>query len=58
MAIAMLIQGLGHAAEPLPVQPFKDVKEAVLRVLLEQFVTIPRFFWSGNWWLAYQASSD
>ena len=58
MAIAMLIQGLGHAAEPLPVQPFKDVKEAVLRVLLEQFVTFPRFFSSASWWLVYQANSD
>ena len=29
MAIAMLIQGLGHAAEPLPVQPLKNVKQAI-----------------------------
>ena len=58
MAIAMLLQGFGHAAESLPVQPFKNVKQAVLRVLLEQFVTFSRFLWSGNWWLAYQASGD
>ena len=48
-AVAFALQGLGHRTEPLPPVPFRGPANAVARVLLEQWVTFPRFVLSGGW---------
>jgi hypothetical protein len=46
---AFAAQGLGHRREPVPPVPFRGVGDAALRIVLEQWVTFPRFVASGLW---------
>lgn len=54
MGIAMAIQGHGHGQEQHPAEPFTGVGNAISRILLEQWVTFPRFVLSGGWWQAFR----
>ncbi|GBL58087.1 phage terminase, small subunit [Pseudomonas citronellolis] len=54
MVAALAIQGRGHKLEEQPPEPFSDRKDAVGRLLAEQFVTFPRFVLSGAWWRAWR----
>jgi hypothetical protein len=47
--LSLAIQGRGHAKEPVPVEPFTGPGNAVARILREQWVTFPRFVFSGGW---------
>lgn len=47
--IALAIQGRGHREEPVPPVPFTSPFNALSRILLEQWVTFPRFVLSGSW---------
>lgn len=49
MAVAFLMQGIGHKQETEPPVPFKGPFDFVARVFVEQFVTFPRFVLSGGW---------
>ena len=46
---AMALQGFGHRLEPVAPAPFSGVGTAALRILLEQWVTFPRYLLSGAW---------
>ncbi|MFS2126233.1 Mpo1-like protein [Pseudomonas sp. Pseusp97] len=54
MIASLAIQGRGHKLEEQPPEPFSDRKDAVSRLLVEQFVTFPRFVLSGAWWRAWR----
>lgn len=54
LVASLAIQGRGHKLEEQAPEPFSDRKDAVSRLLAEQFVTFPRFFLSGAWWRAWR----
>lgn len=56
MAISVVAQGRGHSVEPNPSVPFSSPLNAVLRILLEQWITFPRFVLSGGWLRALQSA--
>lgn len=49
MVISLAIQGRGHRTEPIPPEPFASPRNALLRVLIEQWITFPRFVFGGRW---------
>jgi hypothetical protein len=49
MVVSVVLQGRGHAQEPVPPEPFTSPVNAVSRIFLEQWVTFPRFVLSGGW---------
>ena len=49
MFLSIALQGRGHRGEPVPPEPFTGPVNAVVRILLEQWVTFPRFVLSGGW---------
>jgi phage terminase small subunit len=51
---ALALQRHGHSLEAQASEPFSDRKDAVSRLLVEQFLTFPRFFLSGGWWRAWR----
>lgn len=55
--VALVIQGRGHREEPVPPEPFTSPSNALLRILLEQWVTFPRFVLSGAWMRALRDSA-
>lgn len=54
LVAALGLQGHGHRLERQPPEPFANRKDAVSRLLMEQFVTFPRFLLSGAWWRAWK----
>lgn len=52
MIASMGIQGYGHKKEELPAEPFTGVKNAFIRIFLEQLYTFPKFVISGKWYSA------
>ncbi len=51
---ALGIQRHGHSLEGQQPEPFDSKSDAVKRLLVEQFVTFPRFVLSGGWWRAWK----
>ncbi|MCP8467317.1 DUF962 domain-containing protein [Pseudomonas sp. ZM23] len=51
---SLAIQGRGHKLEDQAPEPFTDRKDAIGRLLAEQFITFPRFVLSGAWWRAWR----
>lgn len=49
MVLSVALQGRGHKREPVPPEPFTGPRNAVSRILLEQWVNFPRFVLSGGW---------
>jgi hypothetical protein len=49
LAVAFLVQGMGHGREVTPAIPFTGMTDAVTRILAEQFITFPRFVITGAW---------
>jgi len=47
--LSIAVQGGGHGQEPVPAEPFTGPLNAVSRIMLEQWVTFPRFVLSGGW---------
>ena len=45
--VSLAIQGRGHRQEPVPPEPFTGPLNAMTRIVLEQWVTFPRFVLSG-----------
>jgi phage terminase small subunit len=52
---ALSIQRHGHSLEDQQPEPFDGRDDAVKRLLVEQFITFPRFVLSGGWWRAWKA---
>ena len=55
--IALAVQGAGHREEPMPAEPFTSPFNALSRILVEQWVTFPRFVLSGAWMRALRERS-
>lgn len=53
-SIGLALQGKGHSHEPMAPTPFTGIGNAVLRILLEQWITFPRFVFSGGWLAAWR----
>ncbi|MBV8272590.1 MAG: DUF962 domain-containing protein [Cupriavidus sp.] len=49
MAASLAWQGRCHRGEPEQPAPFSGPAEALVRILLEQWVTFPCFAFSGGW---------
>lgn len=58
MIVSIALQGRGHRQETVPPEPFTGAGNAVARILLEQWITFPRFVLSGGWWRALRQSSN
>ncbi|WP_125782123.1 terminase [Pseudoalteromonas rubra] len=58
MAVSLAVQGIGHNEEALPPEPFTGPVNAVIRILLEQLYTFPKFVISGGWCTAYRNSKS
>jgi hypothetical protein len=52
--IAFAIQGLGHRRERSQPEPFLGAGDAVSRILAEQWITFPRFVFSGGWFRSFR----
>jgi hypothetical protein len=56
-AAAFAAEGRGHGIEPEPPIPFAGPGDVVRRIFAEQFITFPRFVFSGGWRRVLQAAS-
>jgi hypothetical protein len=56
MLVSVVLQGRGHRQEAVPPEPFTSPLNAVSRIVLEQWVTFPRFVLSGGWAHAFRAA--
>jgi hypothetical protein len=54
MVASIALQGIGHKREPIPPEPFTGPANAVSRLVLEQWITFPRFVLSGGWLRAWR----
>ncbi len=57
MVLSIALQGRGHGMEAVPSVPFSGRTNAISRILLEQWITFPRFVLSGGWWRALRAAT-
>lgn len=57
MAASLTWQGRCHRGEPERPEPFSGPAQAVVRILIEQWVTFPRFALSGGWTRALREAS-
>jgi hypothetical protein len=55
LLVSLALQGRGHKVEENPPEPFAGPANAVARIVLEQWVTFPRFVLSGGWLRALRA---
>ncbi len=58
MIVSIVLQGRGHKLEKTPPEPFTGAGNAVARIILEQWVTFPRFILSGGWTRALRAPEN
>ena len=58
MGASLALQGRGHRLESVPPEPFTSPGNALGRLLLEQWLTFPRFLLSGGWARNFAASAD
>jgi hypothetical protein len=56
--VAVALQGRGHRLEPVPPEPFSSPLNFVARLFLEQWVTFPRFVFSGGWLAALRKAPE
>lgn len=56
MALAVAAQGAGHAREAERPEPFRGPGDVIARLLLEQWITFPRFVLTGGFARALRAS--
>ena len=57
MTLSLAMQGVGHQQEAVPPVPFKNPSEAAVRLLMEQWITFPRFVVTGGWVRAFNQSN-
>lgn len=56
MAAAVAAQGRGHAREATRPVPFRGAADVAVRIVVEQWVTFPRFVLSGGFAAAWRAA--
>lgn len=49
MGASIALQGKGHETEEVPPEPFAGPMNAISRIVLEQWITFPRFVLTGGW---------
>lgn len=54
LVAAVALQRHGHLYEAQQDDPADDSQEGLKQLLLEQFITFPRFVFSGEWWRAWR----
>jgi hypothetical protein len=57
IVVSLALQGRGHKLEPVPPEPFTGPGNAAKRILLEQWLTFPKFVLTGGWLRALRQSS-
>ncbi len=57
MVASVGLQGVGHRRERVPPEPFTGPRDAVARLLCEQWITFPRFVATGGWLQAWRRAS-
>lgn len=58
LIVALALQGRGHRLEAVPPEPFSGSLNFVSRLLLEQWITFPRFVFSGGWLAALRKARE
>jgi hypothetical protein len=58
IVVAVDAQGRGHRLEPVPPEPFSGPANFIARLFLEQWVTFPRFVFSGGWGHALHKAAE
>ncbi|WP_286238764.1 Mpo1-like protein [Neptuniibacter halophilus] len=58
MGIAFAAQGFGHSRESEPAAPFTGISNALIRILLEQLYTFPKYVLTGGWYRAFRGEKD
>lgn len=53
--VPLIAQGRGHKLEPNPPAKFTSPWNFIARLFLEQWITFPRFVFSGGWWRNYKS---
>src|SRR5512143_3906022 len=56
--VAVALQGRGHRTEPVPPEAFSGPLNFVSRFFFEQWVTFPRFVFSGGWLAALRKARE
>ena len=56
--VAVALQGRGHRLERVPPEPFSGPLDFVSRLFFEQWVTFPRFVFSGGWLAALRKARE
>ena len=56
MVLVMALQGRGHRMEAVAPVPFEGPADVARRILAEQFVTFPRYVFSGEFARAWRES--
>ncbi len=54
-AVAFLVQGIAHKREADAPMPFDGPIDFIARMFVEQFITFPRFVFTGGWARAFAA---
>jgi hypothetical protein len=57
-AISLASQRYGHKLEETPPIPFSGPGNYIRRILVEQFLSFPRFLISGGWFAAFRARNE
>ena len=58
VALAFGAQGIGHSKEQVAADPFTGFKQAITRIIFEQFITFPKFVISGSWYAALNSTKQ
>ena len=58
LGASLAAQGRSHRLEPIAPEPFNGMANAITRLLVEQWITFPRFVLSGSWWRAWRRSES
>jgi hypothetical protein len=56
--VAVALQGRGHRLESVPPEPFSGPLNFISRLFFEQWVTFPRFVFSGGWLAALRKARE
>ncbi|MGE5139334.1 MAG: Mpo1-like protein [Rudaea sp.] len=56
--VAVALQGRGHRVESIPPEPFTGPLNFVSRLFFEQWVTFPRFVFTGGWHAAFRKARE
>ena len=57
IVVSVALQGRGHRSEPVPPEPFTGSINFLSRLIVEQWVTFPRFVFAGGWRAALRNSA-